>query len=118
NFGPRIGVVYSLSDRMVVRSGFGIYYDNLNLNELQFMRLVPPFAGRYDLSPSGTALVNVADMFPDINAVSASSFPAPFALDPKIKTAFTRQWNANVQRTFGRDYVFEVAYTGSRSRNE
>jgi hypothetical protein len=28
------------------------------------------------------------------------------------------QWNANVQRTFGRSYLFEVAYTGSKNYNE
>ncbi len=118
NFGPRIGAVYSLNDKTVLRTGYGLYYDNLNLNELQFMRLVPPFAGRYDLSPSGTALVNTADMFPDISSVSATSFPAPFAIDPNIETAYTQQWNVNVQRTLSRDLVFEVAYTGSRTRNE
>ena len=82
------------------------------------MRLVPPFAGRYDLSPSGTALVNTADMFPDISTVSTTSFPAPFAIDPTIETAFTQQWNVNVQRTLSKDLVFEVAYTGSRTKNE
>ena len=118
NFGPRVGVVYSLSDKTVVRAGYGLYYDNLNLNELQFMRLVPPFAGRYDLSPAGTALVNTADMFPDISTVSTTSFPAPFAIDPNIETAFTQQWNVNLQRTLSQNLVFEVAYTGSRTRNE
>jgi hypothetical protein len=116
NFGPRLGVVYSLNDKTVIRTGFGVYYDNLNLNELQFMRLVPPFAGRFDVSPAGTALVNVADLFPDISSVT--SFPAPFAIDPDIETASTRQWNVNLQRTLARDLVFEVAYTGSRSYNE
>jgi hypothetical protein len=116
NFGPRIGVVYTLGSRSVIRSGFGIYYDNLNLNELQFTRLIPPFAGGYDLSPTGTALVQVQDMFPGLNTIS--SFPAPFAMNPTNVSAYTKQWNVNVQHTFGRSYVFEVAYTGSRVSNE
>ena len=32
NFGPRVGVVYSATDTTVIRTGFGVYYDNLNLN--------------------------------------------------------------------------------------
>lgn len=116
NWGPRLGTVYTLNDRTVLRTGFGIYYDNLNLNELSFTRLVPPFAGGYDLSPTGSQLVNVMDMFPDLNTISV--FPAPFSMNPGNVTAFTRQWNVNVQRTLGRDYVFEVAYTASQSRNE
>lgn len=116
NFGPRVGAVYALNDRTVVRAGFGLYFDNLNLNELQFTRLVPPFTGRFDLSPTGTELVNVADLFPDPQLVT--SFPTPFSMDPDNVTAYTRQWNVNVQRTLGRDYMFEVAYTASQSRHE
>ena len=42
-------MAYNLDDRTVVRGGFGVYYDNLNLNELQFTRLVPPFYGQFSL---------------------------------------------------------------------
>ena len=54
NWGPRVGVAYNLTDRMVLRSGFGVYYDNLNLNELQFTRLIPPYYGQYSLNPPVT----------------------------------------------------------------
>src|SRR5256885_6258421 len=47
---------YSVNDRTVVRTGFGVYYDNLNLNELQFSRLVPPYYGQYSLTPTPTQL--------------------------------------------------------------
>jgi hypothetical protein len=116
NFGPRLGAVYNISDRTVVRAGFGIYFDNLNLNELQFTRLVPPFTGRFDLSPTGTALVNVGELFPDPQLVT--SFPTPFAMDPENVTASVRQWNVNVQQSIGAGLVVEAAYTGSRSQNE
>ena len=39
-------------------------------------------------------------------------------MDPANRTAYTMQWNANVQRTFGPNYLVEVAYTGSQSYNE
>ena len=39
-------------------------------------------------------------------------------MDPDNRTAYTMQWNGNVQRTFGTDYLVEVAYTGSHSYNE
>ena len=116
NFGPRIGVAYNVNDRTVVRGGFGIYYDNLNLNELQFTRLVPPFYGQFSLTPVRTAPVQVDTLFPNLDQIP--QFPAPFSLDPNNKTAYTMQWNANVQRTLARSYVVEVAYTGSRSYNE
>jgi hypothetical protein len=116
NWGPRLGVVYNLTNRTVLRAGFGIYYDNLNLNELQFTRLVPPFYGQYSLTPTRTAPLQVDTLFPSLNNIAV--FPAPFSIDPTNESPFTRQWNANVQHTFGRNYVVEVAYTGSQIRNE
>jgi len=116
NFGPRLGLVYQLNERTLLRSGFGLYFDNLNLNELQFTRLVPPFSGRYDASPTGTQLVNVADLYPDPRL--AATFPTPFSMNPDNVSAYVRQWNVNVQRSFGRQYIVEVAYTGSQSRHE
>ena len=117
NWGPRIGAAYTVNDNTVVRSGFGMYYDNLNLNELQFSRLVPPFYGQYSLQPTRTDLsMQVDTLFPDLNNIP--QFPAPFSMDPTNRTAYTVQWNGNVQRTLGNHYVFEVAYTGSRSYNE
>ncbi len=117
NWGPRVGVVYNLNDRTVMRSGFGVYYDNLNLNELQFSRLVPPYYGQYSLQPTATDLSFNADkLFPDLAHIP--QFPAPFSMDPSNRSAYTVQWNANVQRSLSGNYLFEVAYTGSRSYNE
>jgi len=93
-----------------------VYYDNLNLNELQFTRLVPPFYGQYSLSPSKGSPLLVDSLFPGLNDIA--QFPAPFSIGLNNHSPYTRQWNANVQHTFGRDYLFEVAYTGSQSRNE
>jgi len=115
NFGPRVGVAYNLTERMVLRSGFGVYYDNLNLNELQFTRLIPPYYGQFSLNPPPTAPLQVDTLFPDLNNIP--QFPAPFSLDPANRTPYTMQWNVNFQRSLGADYVVEAAYTGSQSRN-
>jgi outer membrane receptor protein involved in Fe transport len=114
NWAPRVGLAYNLTSRMVVRSGFGIYYDNLNLNELQFTRLIPPYYGQFSLNPPVTAPLQVDNLFPDLNNIP--QFPAPFSMDPNNRTPYTMQWNVNVQRSLGRDYLVEAAYTGSRSR--
>jgi Carboxypeptidase regulatory-like domain/TonB dependent receptor/TonB-dependent Receptor Plug Domain len=117
NWGPRVGLAYNANDKTVVRTGFGVYYDNLNLNELQFSRLVPPMYGQFSLQPTRTDLrFNADTLFPDLNNIP--QFPAPFSMDPSNRSAYTVQWNGNVQRSLGNQYLFEVAYTGSRSYNE
>src|SRR5262249_32508821 len=60
--------------------------------------------------------MNVDTLFPSLNNIP--QFPAPFSMDPHNQTAYTVQWNANVQRSFGGNYLVEVAYTGSNSYNE
>jgi hypothetical protein len=115
NWGPRVGGTYNLTDRTVIRSGFGVYYDNLNLNELQMTRLVPPFYGQYSLTPDKNSPISVDTLFPSLDGIA--QFPAPFSIDPNSRTPYTLQWNVNVQRSLGRDYLFEVAYTGSETHN-
>ena len=85
NLGPRVGVAYNVNDRTVVRGGFGVYYDNLNLNELQFTRLVPPFYGQFSLTPVRTAPLLVDTLFPNLNNIP--QFPAPFSIDPENRIA-------------------------------
>jgi hypothetical protein len=111
NWSPRVGVAYSLTNRTVIRTGFGIYYDNLNLNELQFTRLVPPFYGNYTLNPPVTAPLLADALFPSLNNIA--QFPAPFSIVPNNATPYSSQWNFNVQQSLGHQMVLEVAYTGS-----
>jgi hypothetical protein len=78
---------------------------------------VPPFYGQYSLQPVRTDLsLNADTLFPDLNNIP--QFPAPFSMDSTNRTAYTFQWNGNVQHSFGANYLVEVAYTGSRSYNE
>ena len=56
--------------------------------------------------------LQVDTLFPISNNIP--QFPAPFSLDPSNRTPYTLQWNVNVQRSLGRDYLVEAAYTGSQ----
>jgi len=111
DWSPRVGIAYSVTTRTVIRAGFGLYYDNLNLNELQFTRLVPPFYGNYTLNPPVGAPLLADALFPSLNNIA--QFPAPFSINRNNKTPYSSQWNFNVQQSFARNFVFEAAYTGS-----
>ncbi|PYT15139.1 MAG: hypothetical protein DMG59_14840 [Acidobacteria bacterium] len=113
NWAPRLGIAYRVTNRTVVRTGFGVYYDNLNLNELQFTRLVPPFYGNYTLQPDKSSPLSVDNLFPSLNNIA--QFPAPFSVDPNNRTPYTLQWNFNIQQSLSRSLLLELAYTGSGS---
>lgn len=108
SFGPRLGLAYRITNNTVVRSGFGIFFDNTNLNELQLTRATEPFT-----------YVNIlyfqdqANLFP--NPDQMTTFPAPFTVNAKNRYPYSEQWNLSVQQQFAGNWVFEAAYTGSET---
>ena len=113
NFGPRLGMGYQERAHAAAIGIRAVFRQPES--QRAAVHVVPPFSGRYDASPTGT-MVNVADLYPDPRL--AATFPTPFSMNPDNVSAYVRQWNVNVQRTFGREYIVEVAYTGSQSRHE
>jgi len=109
NFGPRVGFAYRINDKTVVRSGFGLFFDNTNLNELQFSRHVAP----YTLNYTGQAKFT-AGQFPGATTATAP-YPASFSLNPKNRYPYSEQWNLSIQQEFAKNWILELAYTGSAS---
>jgi hypothetical protein len=108
-FGPRVGIAYEAKPGTVVRSGFGIYFDNINTNELQFTRYAAPLY--YQQSTSN---IFVQNAFPD-PGLGTYGLPAPFSIDPHNVLPYTIEYNASVQQDLGHGLILELAYTGSQS---
>ena len=108
-FGPRVGLAYEARPGTVFRVGGGIYFDNLNTNELQFTRYAAPLY--YQQSTSN---VFVQNMFPD-PGLGTYGLPAPFSIRPNNSTPYTIEYNASLQQDIGRGVIVELAYTGSQS---
>src|ERR1035437_252792 len=112
NFAPRIGFAYVLSDshKLVVRGGYGIYYDRISTRFANTQLFnYPYFALGVGLPGFTTTFAN-----PFVNMPVPSSFPpaatipspisgiAPFVgvpiagvfVDPNLKTPFVHQFNA------------------------
>jgi hypothetical protein len=111
NWAPRVGVAYRILNKTVIRSGFGVFFDNNNLNELQFTRLLPPFYVSYTYQPTVNNPTSVNTLFPSLSQVT--SLPAPFSVDPANAVPYVTEWNFSIQQTFAKDFLLEVAYTGS-----
>lgn len=122
----------------VVRAGFGVYYGAIVGNNVLQQLSAPGFNGTSSFfSPSSGTLANpfAPDPFPNYclganctlnlpqiaNPFEASTVNvfAPLsqfsrATDPNIRTPYTYQYNFTVERGFGKDFVANVAYVGSR----
>jgi hypothetical protein len=107
NFAPRVGVSYQLNHAgtFVVRSAFGVLYDATNKT------VGDALAESYPLL-SGGAAFNVPFSFSPVPIGSTIATPF-FAFDPKLKSPYSIQWNASIEREFGSDQVISASYVAS-----
>jgi hypothetical protein len=139
NFAPRLGFAYQPTSRedFVVRGGFGVFYDQINMNP--FLDFRPPNAadGLED-NPAGPSAVstyakNVYTWQPNtyiFNPISTcltgnvatdpncgSSIFDVFSVNQNFRTPYFFNYNLNVQKSFGNGMaVWQVGYVGSQGR--
>ena len=130
NWGPRVGIAWSLNSESVLRAGYGLYFDPLPArsqyaqNDLE--AAVWPDATAY----SGTANTNANfanGTFFNIIQLQGQGFATPlptaspwtvggFNDDPNYKDAYSHQWHVEYQRELTKTSMISVAYVGSVSR--
>jgi hypothetical protein len=130
NFAPRVGLAYKVSEKFVVRAGYGIFYggDEAGPYSNPSMGFNPPFFISKNFNqPCGSPSANPATVdcsLPGIPTLS-SGFPANsltdpepppllFSLDPKLVTPYMQQWHLSTQYELPSNTVFELTYAGSR----
>ena len=115
NFGPRVGFAYALSDRTVIRSGFGIYYNGEPYNFLQWMLAKQPNYTLQSVTLPVNTPVPVTNVFVPNPTSSAET---PFTLNLRMPTPYTEQWNFGIQHSFGSKVLATVTYIGSGSHQQ
>jgi hypothetical protein len=114
NFAPRVGLAWMPhGPRTVVRTGYGIYYDQSSLAPGEGLYFSPPYFNfnvYYPLSAAAPLLLD--NPFP-------SNYPLPtppsaLAFQRDLRTPYVQQWNFNIQRSLGGSRMLEVGYVGSK----
>jgi hypothetical protein len=106
NFGPRVGVAWSLDEQTVVRGSLGLMYDQPILGgyEQALQLSGSPRAPVYSFN--GTA--PGAPAFPNGASTGTLSQQSPWAIDPVFQVAHTFQANAQVERAFASDFTASI----------
>jgi hypothetical protein len=134
NFGPRIGVSYTLSPNTVVRSAYGVFYMPSHVQAAGHSGS----AGMMGFNSQSNMIVSldgrvplrtIDNPFPDgFNLPPGSSQGASTFMGLNIgggnggvftsnQTPRMQQWNLNVQRELPGHLIAEVAYLGSKGTN-
>jgi hypothetical protein len=129
NFAPRFGFAYQALPHLVIRGGFGLFYDRVGGN--QFVHSVEqgnPYAVTLDFSGSGNQPSSLQQLVPNVplafqprwanlTNLTYSGLNLPL-LDQVIHTPLTRQYNLNFQYEFIRSWVLELGFVGSSGINQ
>jgi hypothetical protein len=107
NFGPRVGVAWSIDDKTVLRSSTGIMYDQALLGgyEQALQLSGSPRAPVYSFSGTSAG----APAFPGSVSSGALATQSPWAIDSDFVVAHTWQANAQLERAIGRDMSASIS---------
>ena len=125
DWAPRVGLAWTFLPNTVFRAGYGIFYapgsggigsspGDLGSGS---QTSTPIYFGQAQAAPNtpipGASLANpfVTGLLPFPNSLIGNGITAIF---PTWRTPMNQMWNANIQRSFLKDYIIEVAYVGSR----
>ncbi|MGC8794058.1 MAG: TonB-dependent receptor domain-containing protein [Bryobacteraceae bacterium] len=114
NFAPRGGIAWQLDGRgdLVLRAGWGVYYDLGNGPALQGYTSYPYNSIRN--LPGEVWPVPVEKIQPapfNQNPPYSATFRV---MDPQLRLPYSVQWNVTLERSFGPNHVASIAYVGSR----
>ncbi len=128
-FAPRLGFAYRLTDKTVVRGGYGMFFDSSETREIDNSGDLYPFVIRANLTPTvdptlpkttnnlfvpASALQPVA-----VGANGGTTFPAggqfvAVIISENPRNPYVQQWSASVQRELARNTTLEVNYVGNK----
>jgi Carboxypeptidase regulatory-like domain/TonB dependent receptor len=132
NFGPRLGLAYQITPKLVVRSGYGIFYqgnENHGLSISNYINFPFQVSSSYTAGNSTTpltsdnsvgALQNGLVNIPLTAAAAASSSKTSLGLygEPyHAKTSYAQAYHLQFQYQLAANMVAEVAYVGASARH-
>ncbi len=124
---PRFGFIWQMTGKpmLVLRGGFGVYYDQHAGNLAEQTVTQPPFSTLQIVggAPNGPATLQhpfvpqllPPSSYPVFMPLTPTSTPFIEGTNPNIRDGETQEYNLNVQYAFAQDYVLQVGYVGTRS---
>jgi hypothetical protein len=133
NFAPRLGFAYKPKESgdLVIRAGFGIYFDTPNLNPFLDNRPANGAPNGLEGNPAGASPVDTVAPVSGASPIVAGQpiFPAAgglcltgngcgrvyniFSVSQDFRNAYNYNYNLNIEKGLGRSLLLQVGYVGS-----
>src|SRR5207247_4843080 len=98
NFAPRIGIAWRITNRTILRSGYGINYNTGAYGSLaQQLAFQPPFSVTQTNVNSAFLPLGLQNGFP---ALPPETVTNNFGVNRDYKLGYVQVWNLNIQREF------------------
>jgi hypothetical protein len=114
SWAPRVGIAYRLDNKTVIRTGYGIFWVQLDGNRESEFESVP-FLIRESgiLNDSFIPTRNTRNFLPA--GSSFSQFATLLAHDPEARDfGYSQQWNFAIQRQLPGQFSVDIAYVGTK----
>ena len=127
NFAPRFGFAYNpkWAPSIAIRAGGGIYWDQTQMNEIQFIVNGPPAYTQQNLNATGRGLPEFEfgrNTLPSVVVPPVdSNYITPlgtnlFAAELDGRKPRMYMWTMSLQKSIGTNWLVEAAYVGSQGR--
>jgi hypothetical protein len=113
NFAPRVGISALGPRGVVLRAGYGLFYDTIAVGDSLFLLgLNPPFV-RFVVRNNGDVLpqFNLETAF---TGAAASTPPSIFSASRHLPNPYVQHWDVSLEREVIRNLVVAVSYFGQK----
>ncbi len=124
NLMPRIGFAYQIQPTLVLRTGYGIFFDSIGINtnnvtQSGFGKSTPV---QVSMDSGLTFVANTANPFPNglmmpegaKGGLSTNLGQGVSFFQPNRKNPYNQRWSFGVQKLFPGQFMVDASYVGSR----